>query len=149
MEDTEASTSGNFRSGRYNPGLRNEITAFMINPFVKYQGLEFYGVFENTSGNVKGADSRTFNQYGAELLYRFGGDEDFYLGGRYNLVDGEMVTGDIEIDRFNIGGGWFLTKNLLAKLEYVNQTYSGEGYSETKFEGAEFDGVMIEAVISF
>lgn len=151
-------TAGDFRAGRFSPSFTpgygqepapGKMTAFMINPFVKYQGLEFYGVFENTSGNVKGADSRTFNQYGAELLYRFGGDEDFYLGGRYNLVDGEMVTGDIEIDRFNIGGGWFLTKNVLAKLEYVNQTYSGEGYSETKFEGAEFDGVMIEAVISF
>jgi len=148
-----------FRAGRFapsftpgygQPAAAGEMTAFMINPFLKYGGLEFYGVFENTSGKIKSADDRrTFNQYGAELLYRFGTDEDVYLGGRYNLVDGEMTSGDIEIDRFNIGGGWFLTKNVLAKLEYVTQSYDGEGYDGGPFEGAEFDGVMIEAVISF
>jgi len=148
-----------FRAGRFapsftpgygQPAAAGEMTAFMINPFLKYGGLEFYGVFENTSGKIKSADDRrTFNQYGAELLYRFGANEDVYLGGRYNLVDGEMTSGDIEIDRFNIGGGWFLTKNVLAKLEYVTQSYDGEGYDGGPFEGAEFDGVMIEAVISF
>jgi hypothetical protein len=149
-----------FRAGRFapsftpgygEPAAAGEMTAIMINPFVKYGGLEFYGVFENTSGKIKSADDRrTFNQYGAELLYRFGANEDVYLGGRYNLVEGEkMTSGDIEIDRFNIGGGWFLTKNVLAKLEYVSQSYDGEGYDGGPFEGAEFDGVMIEAVISF
>ena len=149
-----------FRAGRFapsftpgygEPAAAGEMTAIMINPFVKYGGLEFYGVFENTSGKIKSVDDRrTFNQYGAELLYRFGANEDVYLGGRYNLVEGEkMSSGDIEIDRFNIGGGWFLTKNVLAKLEYVTQTYGGEGYDNTLFDGAEFDGIMIEAVISF
>ncbi len=147
-----------FRSGRFAPSFTpgygqdpaaGEMTAIMINPFVKFQGLEFYGVFENTSGNIKGNDSRTFNQYGAELLYRFGASEDFYLGGRYNLVEGETMNGDIEIDRFNIGGGWFLTKNVMAKLEYVTQSFDGDGYTDTKYQGGEFDGVMLEAVISF
>ena len=152
-------TPGNFRAGRFAPSFTpgygqppaaGEMTAFMINPFIKYQGLEFYGVFENTSGKLKAAsDRRTFNQYGAELLYRFGADEDLYIGGRYNLVDGETANGDIEIDRFNIGGGWFLTKNVLAKLEYVTQNYDGEGYAGSPYEGAEFNGVVIEAVVSF
>ncbi|MDX1637605.1 MAG: hypothetical protein R3281_06535 [Balneolaceae bacterium] len=148
-----------FRSGRFapafNPGFgqpdeAGEMTAFMLNPFVKLQGLEFYGVFETVSGKMDTeADRRNFTQYGAELLYRFGADEDLYLGARYNLVDGEMMSGDVEIDRFNIGGGWFLTRNVLAKLEYVTQSYDGEGYAGTKYEGGEFDGIMIEAVISF
>jgi hypothetical protein len=60
-----------------------------------------------------------------------------------------MTSGDIEIDRFNIGGGWFLTKNVLAKLEYVTQNFDGEGYAGTKYEDGEFNGVMVEAVISF
>lgn len=107
-----------------------------------HQWVEFYGVFENTSGKLKAADDRrTFNQYGA--------DEDLYIGGRYNLVDGETANGDIEIDRLNIGGGWFLTKNTLAKLEYVTQNYDGEGYAGSPYDGAEFNGVMMEAVISF
>ncbi len=151
---------GGFRAGRFAPSFTpprgapaaaGEMTAIMINPFVKFQGLEFYGVFETTSGKIKdGVDeTRTFNQYGAELLYRIGASESFYLGGRYNLVTGETANGDIEIDRFNIGGGWFLTKNVLAKLEYVTQSFDDDGFAGTKYAGGEFDGVMLEAVISF
>lgn len=149
-----------FRSGRYAPSFTpprgapaeaGEMTAIMINPFVKFQGLEFYGVFENTSGKIKdGVDeTRSYQQYGAELLYRIGANENFYLGGRYNLVTGETVNGDIEIDRFNIGGGWFLTKNVLAKLEYVTQSFDNDGFAGSKYAGGEFNGVMLEAVISF
>ncbi|HBX65120.1 MAG TPA: hypothetical protein DEG32_02820, partial [Balneolaceae bacterium] len=139
-----------FTPGFGQPSAPGEMTALMINPFIKYQGLEFYGVFENTSGKLKAAPNRrTFNQYGAELLYRFGAGEDFYIGGRYNLVDGETANGNIEIDRINIGGGWFLTKNVLAKLEYVTQNYDGEGYAGSPYAGAEFNGIMMEAVISF
>ncbi|MDZ7692189.1 MAG: hypothetical protein U5K69_13830 [Balneolaceae bacterium] len=126
------------------------MTAIMINPFLKYNGLEFYGVFENVSGQIETeSDSRSFTQLGGELLYRFGAEEDVYLGTRINTVSGEMMSGDIDITRFNIGGGWFLTKNVLAKLEYVTQTFGGEGYASTKYEDGEFNGVMLEAVISF
>lgn len=145
----------NRMSGRVAPdfsigGVGGEMTAIMINPFIKYQGLEFFGVFENASGNaLNGEDSRTYNQYGAELIYRFGNNENIYLGGRYNLVEGEQRGGnDIEIERFNIGGGWFLTNNVLAKLEYVNQTYDGYSADDLRSNG-EFSGVMLEAVISF
>ena len=148
-----------FRSGRFDPGfvvsgrapggpIAGEMTSIMINPFLKYGGLEFFGLFENVSGKLATeANSRTYNQYGAELLYRFGADEDIYLGGRYNLVDGTDT--DQEISRFNIGGGWFLTKNVLAKFEYVTQSYDGDGFVGTKYQGGEFNGVMLEAVISF
>ncbi|MDZ7682881.1 MAG: hypothetical protein U5J63_14495 [Fodinibius sp.] len=122
----------------------------MLNPFVKFGGLEFYGVFENATGKIKSAaDSRSYNQYAGELLYRFGADEDIYLGARYNYVDGETQNGDIEVDRFNIGGGWFFTKNVMAKLEYVTQSYDGAGYTGGPYAGAQFDGVMLEAIISF
>ena len=142
-----------FRIPRVDPGFGTELTAIMINPFVKFQGVEFYGVFENATGrtrtNPADQDNRTFNQYGAELLYRFGKTEDFYVGGRYNLVTGTTIAQEeIDVTRFNIGGGWFMTKNILTKVEYVSQTW--DGYNATsRFSGAEFSGVMIEAVISF
>jgi hypothetical protein len=145
----------NRMSGRVAPdfhigGVGGELTTFMINPFVKFKGLEFFGVFENASGNaLNGEDRRTYNQYAGELLYRFGGNENFYLGGRYNLVKGEQRAGnDIEVERFNIGGGWFLTNNVLAKLEYVKQTYDGYAPGDLR-ENGEFSGIMLEAVISF
>ena len=54
-----------------------------------------------------------------------------------------------EINRLNIGGGWYLTKNVIAKVEYVNQQYQGNGWSGTKYSGGEFKGVSLEAAISF
>ncbi|SFB70179.1 hypothetical protein SAMN04487907_101150 [Zunongwangia mangrovi] len=150
MENPDASSSSNFRSGRWDPGFRNELTAFMINPFIKYKGLEFFGVFENSSGRATGeAEERTWNQYAGELLYRFGNNENFYVGGRYNVAEGETQDGyDASISRLNLGAGWFLTKNILAKLEYVNQQYDDFATTSIYNEG-QFDGVMFEAVISF
>ncbi len=150
MEDTEASATSNFRSGRYNPGFNNEITAFMINPFVKYKGLEFFGTFETSSGKTNAeTDNRTATQLAGELIYRFGNNENFYLGTRYNTVNSDDPSGsEVTIDRFQLGGGVFLTKNILAKIEYVNQQY--DGYDTTSiFNEGEFKGVLLEAVISF
>lgn len=150
LEPEGATSSGNFTSGRFNPGFRNELTSFMINPFVKYHGLEFMGTYERATGKASAeAEKRSFNQFATELLYRFGAWENFYVGGRYNLVDGEMIGGhDVEISRFNLGAGWFMTRNVLAKVEYVSQKY--DGFPETDLKhGGKFDGVMLEAVISF
>lgn len=150
MEEEGASPVGNFTSGRFNPGLRNEVTAIMINPFVKYQGLEFFGTYERSTGKANAElDSRSFNQYAAELIYRFGNSENIYVAGRYNYVDGEMMGGtDVDISRFNLSAGWFLTKNVLAKVEYVNQEYNGFPDTDLR-NGGKFDGVMLEAIISF
>ncbi|WP_026452422.1 hypothetical protein [Aequorivita capsosiphonis] len=150
MEEEGATTKNNFASGRFNPGLRNELTSFMINPFVKYQGLEFFGTYERASGKADTElETRSFNQYAAELIYRFGNNENIYVGGRYNYVDGEELGGtNIDISRFNLSAGWFMTKNILAKLEYVNQKYSGFEANDIR-NGGKFDGVVFEAVISF
>lgn len=157
MENTLATASANYKSGRIDPGMKNEMTAIMINPFVKYNGLEFFGLFETTSGkNSNEVDSRNYTQIGAELLYRFGKTEQFYFGGRYNTVSGETAsTGtplaagdDIDVSRYNLAAGWFMTKNILAKLEYVNQKY--EGYRDTNIlNGGAFNGFVFEATISF
>lgn len=134
---------------RFNPRFSSHM-AFQINPFVKYKGLEFFGIFESTSNNDSQVGG-SFTQLGAELLYRFGGNEQFYLGGRYNSVSGKAsdAAETIDISRINIGGGWFMTPNILAKVEYVTSTYSGAGYDMTRFQGAAFNGAVIEAVIGF
>lgn len=150
LEDVEATPASDFRSGRYNPNMRNQITAIMVNPFVKYGGLEFFGTLEITKGKANNeAEKRTANQYAGELIYRFGGKEQFYLGGRYNLVDAEEANGDdIEITRTQLSAGYFMTKNILAKIEYVNQKYDGFNPQSILNDG-KFSGLMFEAAISF
>lgn len=150
LEDENASASSNFRSGRYNPNLRNKITAIMINPFVKYGGLEFFGTIESAKGKANAEPSdRTANQFAGELIYRFGSNENFYFGTRYNKVDSEEANGDnIEISRFQLSAGWFMTNNILLKVEYVTQKHDGYNTSSI-FNDGKFNGLMAEAVISF
>ena len=142
----------NFASGRFNPGF-SQITAVQINPFIKFKGIELFGIYEIAMGGNKD-NNGDYTQIAAELLYRFGGKDQFHLGGRYNVVSGNQTStsDDIKIDRINIGGGWLLTENIIVKAEYVTQKYTGDGVVAKlgpQFKGAEFNGFMLEAAISF
>lgn len=150
--------TANKDTGRFNPAYGNWATSYMINPFIKYKGLEFFGTLEFTSGgDFKGTDdTRKINQYVGDLVYRFGEGERFYVGGKYNLVDGKLSNASaeaIQINRFEGAAGWFMTKNVLAKLEYVNQNYKNfaqfNGATPNDLFGGSFKGIMFEAVISF
>lgn len=149
----DTTVSSDFTSGRFNPRF-SKVTNFQINPFVKYKGLEFFGIYEVSSGDLRDAEGMrggSFTQLGAELLYRFGGKDQFYIGGRYNDVSGATVEGGAEtnISRINVGGGWFMTPNVLMKAEYVSQTYDGAAVEGSELEGGQFSGAMVEAVIGF
>ncbi len=54
----------------------------------------------------------------------------------------------IGINRLAFSAGWFLTKNILAKLEYVDQKYTGFP-AKNIYDGAQFKGLTAEAVIGF
>lgn len=149
MQDATA-TSDNFRSGRLDPGFGNKITAVMFNPFIKYGGLEFFGTVEVTSGrSLSETDRRKAQQYAGEVIYRFGNTENIYLGTRYNTVNAELASGDdISINRFQLGAGWFMTKNILLKAEYVIQNYEDYPTGDL-LEDGKFNGLTLEAAISF
>ena len=148
-EQRTSSTRTDFE-GRLNPAF-NEMTAIQINPFVKFKGLEFFGIYEIVNDGDDVGKGGSFTQLAGELIYRFGTNEQIYVGGRYNLVSGEVADGasEREISRLNLGAGWFMTKNIVAKLEYVNQKYDGAGWNGTKYAGGEFNGIMLEAAIGF
>jgi len=147
MHDIE--DGGSDFEGRFNPRFR-QMTSVQINPFIKYKGLEFFGIYEMVN-NSEDEQNGSFTQISGEALYRFGSNEQMYIGGRYNTVSGEMREGGLTqtINLVNIGGVWFFPQNILAKLEYVNQQYEGDGWDGSKFQGGEFKGVMLEAAISF
>lgn len=155
VPDVDGNTEGGPRDGQFNASF-TKLTALQINPFIKYKGLEFFGIYELADGSneftTPQADTEgAFTQIAAEVLYRFGADERFYLGGRYNTVSGKMresASENLDISRINFGGGWYLSKNVLTKVEYMKQQYEGSAWTG-RFAGAEFSGVVVEAVISF
>lgn len=151
MENTAATVSANFTSGRLNPGFRSEVTALMLNPFVQVGGLELFGIVERSEGRAATeTEKRTWTHYVAEGLYRFGPDDGIYLGGRYGTASGPLTVGgpDVGADRIQVGGGWFVTPNILMKAEYVNQSYNGFLPTDIR-NGGKFNGLVFEGVIGF
>ena len=150
LENTGASESGNFRSGRFSPNMRDKVTAWVINPFVEWNGLEVFGNIEMAKGRASNeTEDREATQYAGEAVYRFLQNQ-LYVGGRYNTVESEMpgMTDKIKINRTQIGAGWFVTPNILLKGEYVKQEHKDYPASSIFAEG-EFDGLMVEGVVSF
>lgn len=45
LENSAATEAAQFTSGRINPGFRDNSTSYMINPFIKFQGAEFFGMY--------------------------------------------------------------------------------------------------------
>jgi hypothetical protein len=151
MENTTATESANYTSGAINPGFRNKVTAFQMNPFVKYRGLEVFGVLERSEGMANTEPTeRVWKQYAVDTVYRFMPDESLFVGVRYNKATGELagITGDAGANRWQVGGGWFITPNILAKAEYVNQKYFGYPMTNIR-NGGKFNGMMLEGVIAF
>lgn len=151
LENPAATTTGNPASGRINPGLTNSLTAFQVNPFVKYGGLELFGVLEQAKGkSFAETDDRTWHQYAGDLVYRFLPGEPLYVGARYNTVSGRMkgMTSDVSADREALAAGWFITPNVLLKGEYVTQTYHDFPATDIR-NGGKFNGFVVEAGLSF
>lgn len=155
VPDSLGNTQGTDFDGRYNPRFL-KLTAIQIAPFVKYKGLEFFGIYELATGSNTFSEPLSdregaFTQIVAELLFRFGAQEQLYVGGRYNTVSGKMLessTEELTIARANVGFGWFISQNILVKAEYMDQQYLGEAWGG-RFAGAGFKGVILEAAISF
>lgn len=178
-----STAAAQFTSGRFNPNIANRVQAFMINPFIKFKGLEVFGSYEVLRGstyadtllaNGKATwEKRSFNQMAIDGVYRFLKNEQAYIGLRYVKVKGQPdgnlfkeSNGDrkeVEIVRMAASAGWFPTKNLLLKGEWVAQTYSGfpDGdyrnntdtvnfsYLFQKNKQVGFSGFVISAVVGF
>ncbi len=122
MENTAATATANAWSGRYNPQFSQQVTTFMINPFVKYKGFEFFGTYEMAKGRkITELTKRTAIQYAADIIYRFPArSEKLWIGGRYNSVTAEMplTTNAVTISRIAGTVGWFVTVCWLAVVGF-------------------------------
>lgn len=142
----------NFRSGRWDPSSgQTKMFSYMVNLYAEYKGLEVFGIYENMNGDKLNRDktitTQHYTQTAVQAIYNI---NNFYVGGRYNNVsdnNGSTVT------RYNLGGGFFMTDNVLLKLDYVNQLYDGPAHNDVNtginIDGGKFNGLVFEAAISF
>jgi hypothetical protein len=151
VENTASTEAANFRSGMFNPGFGSAVNSYQINPFVKFRGLEAFGVVERARGaSATEAAKREFTQYAGDLAYRFLRDERAYVAARYNTVEGRFagMTADAGADRYALAGGWFITPIVLLKGEWVNQKYTDFPTTDIR-NGAKFKGFVMEGVVAF
>jgi hypothetical protein len=152
MENSMATVAGNAFSGRYNPQFKQEVATYMINPFIKYKGIELFATYEMAKGRIiSERNMRTATQYAIDLIYRFPAEkENFWIGGRYNSVTATLPQNPVDITINRVAGslGWFLTKNIIMKTEYVTQKYKNFTTTDIR-SGGKFDGFMIEASVGF
>jgi hypothetical protein len=152
VEPTTATEAANAWSGEIRNPFGSSIQGQMLNQFIKFKGAEFFGQQEwargmNATGEI---EKRKISQQVYEGLYRLGSTEQYYVGARYINFGGNLTPASTtirqEAQRYQVGGGWFVTKNLLAKGEWVNQDYSG--FSDIR-KGANFKGFMFSGAVSF
>ncbi len=151
LENTAATEDGNFRSGMLNPGMSYKLTSWVVNPFVKFRGLELFGVIEQAEGRTRAeTESRSWNQYALDATYRLLPGEPLYVAARYNTVSGPLAgsTDRVGADRWQVGAGWYITDNILLKGEYVTQKYNGFAPTDIR-SGGKFNGFMFEGTVAF
>lgn len=150
LENVNATEAAQAWSGDVQPGFGSKVTAWVVNPFVRYRGLELFGNIEQAKGRrANETEEREWSQWAGEGVYRFC-HNDLYVAGRYNVATGRLAgfTSDVTVERTQIGGGWFIGQNVVMKAEYVQQTYKDFPATDLR-NGGEFDGFTIEGVVSF
>jgi len=150
LENSQSTETANAWSGAIRPGFSNNVHSYVVNPFIKVGPIEYFGNYETASG--KGAaelTNRTIRQYVSEGVFRFAGDA-LYAAARYNSAGGELagIKNDINVNRWQFGGGWFVTPLLLAKAEWVNQKYLNFPTTDIR-NGGQFKGFMFEGTLAF
>ncbi len=151
LENTAATEAAQAWSGAIRPGMSDNITAIVINPFVKIGGAEFFGNIEQATGKAATeVGNRTWHQYSGEALYRFMPREQLYVGARYNVANGGLlgIANSVSVNRTQIAAGWFVTPALLAKIEWVTQSYNDFPANDIR-SGGRFKGFMAEGVVAF
>jgi hypothetical protein len=151
----KAATAAEAFSGRFNPGFSDKIGALMGNVFLKVGGFEWFTTLESSKGRAKAETSeRKATQFVSDVVYRFGGSENFWVGARYNTVKATLLNVatatpyDVKFDRTAFSAGWYVTKNIMAKAEYVTQNYKDFLPTDIRSD-AKFHGLVIEAVVGF
>jgi hypothetical protein len=151
LENVNSTEAANAWSGAIQPGQKDNITATVINPFVKFRGLEYFGNIETSKGKAatETAD-RTWNQLSNELVYRFLPAEQVWVGARYNTASGKLAVTDPKetVKRTQLSAGWFITPGLMGKIEYVNQKYDGFVPTDIR-NGGNFKGFLVEGTVAF
>ena len=117
-----------------------------------------YGITQDKdiNGSAIGTPQEKWNYYAAGAKYDI--TRTIYAAARYSAATTSMLAGKDssgQVNRMQVGGGLWVTRNLLMKLEYVQQKYSGFTEGQIVNNGIQawrdpsFSGVISEVSFTF
>ncbi len=123
--------------------------------------IKLYGHYGRTqdldiNGTLAGTPEEKWTYYAADARYHV--TPAFYAAVRYSGAEVSKLAGadsDGNVRRIQVGGGFWLTKNLLMKVEYVDQKYSNFSVGQVvnnnvaAWRDPSFSGVISEVSFSF
>jgi hypothetical protein len=140
-----------------------DITAFQVDGTWddKAMPLKLYGHLGQTKDrDINGIAplhlQETWKYFDADVVYNF--TKTVYAATRYSGANADMFNGissDGKVRRIQVGGGLWLTKNMLMKVEWVDQKYSGFRRGDLvnngidAGRGPEFKGFVSEVSFAF
>ncbi len=154
--------------GEVFPVTGKRVLATQVDATWEGDPVEWYGHFGwvqdgDNNGNLSGSPRTSWLYYAAEGSYHF--TPRLYGALRYSgaaaqrLVAAADSSRDVGSDglvhRIQLGGGYWLTKTVLLKGEYVYQLYSGFSSTGSQVSGVDvwrhphFQGVLAEASFAF
>ncbi|MFL6247765.1 MAG: hypothetical protein ACJ74H_17205 [Thermoanaerobaculia bacterium] len=111
---------------------------------------------QDINGSAVGTPEESWNYFAGDVVYKI--TPALYAAARYSGATTDMLNGretDGKVSRIQVGGGLWLTRNMLMKLEYVTQKYSGfrEGDMVNNniqaWRDPEFNGFVAEVSFAF
>ena len=117
-----------------------------------------YGITRDTdvNGPAPGTPEERWSYYAAQAMYKF--SPATYAVARYSAANANQISGvssNGRVNRIQVGGGLWISRNMLAKVEYVTQKYSGFAIGVVLNNGIaawrnpSFKGLISEVSFSF
>jgi hypothetical protein len=153
--------AGGDAPGQILPAAGKDVLAFQGDLTWNHWPYEAYGNLgwtrdSDTDGAAPGSPEESWTYAAAEGVYHV--TPNLYGAARYSgAYAGKIndLSSDGVVHRIQAGGGYWLTRTMLAKLEYVYQWYDdfspadGEVGGIDVWRGPSFNGVIFEASFSF
>ncbi len=153
--------AGGNAPGQVMPGAGQKVTATQFDVTWGVGSLELYSHYgwmrdADINGSDSGSPEESWAYYAAESTYRI--TSNLHAAIRYSGADANKLNGISSkgrIERIQIGGGFWLTENMLAKVEYVHQRCNNFTDSDGKVGGVDiwmdpvFSGAISEVSFAF
>ena len=147
--------------GQITPGAGQKVMATQFDVTWNLAAFEIYGHYgwmedADLNGSDTGTPEESWYYYTAESIYRF--TPNLHGAIRYSGAKAKTfndLSSDGRIDRIQVGGGFWLTKNIQLKAEYVHQWCNDFTDAEGKVGGMDawrdpvFKGVISEVSFAF